>query len=305
MTRNENTSNIARTSPDLKWSSKYGDVQRMKLRFLPAYLDAFAPLVAGAIDFHTTQTGKDKVRLLVLGGGNGIFSRKVLPHVRRHLREIGNSSEIEVVESDVSPAIKAALKAGAPNAPKAVVRADMARLPFGDETFDIIVSESSLYAAKRDRMNKAIGQIKRVLAPSGLLVHIQDGWPGGWNNSDITAEELDGCSRKQLEGIKREANDNLTDAIERHAEEHGLSTRTDKLIGMARVRSLPHMNPQAREAGANTAHWAYGTLKPVIDPHLKPGEYQQVFIGPATIVGKGTSAAAAFEHIYKKFLKED
>ena len=90
---------------------------------------------------------------LDLGCGEGRISR--------YLRSAG----YRVAGADAAPTM-VQLAAGHPEAAPAVI-ADAAALPFGNETFDLVVAHMCLH--DMDRMPHAVAEASRVLAPGGRL----------------------------------------------------------------------------------------------------------------------------------------
>jgi SAM-dependent methyltransferase len=92
-------------------------------------------------------------RTLDLGSGEGRLSR--------HLDSLGH----EVVAVDASPAMVLAAKDDSPGI--GVVRADAARLPFAEDSFDAVVAFMSVQDV--DDYRGAISEAARVLSPGGCF----------------------------------------------------------------------------------------------------------------------------------------
>jgi SAM-dependent methyltransferase len=60
-----------------------------------------------------------------------------------------------------------------------LVAADVTRLPFGDDTFDGVISAHVLYHVPYDEQEAAVRELYRVLAPGGTCVIVYT-WPGYW-----------------------------------------------------------------------------------------------------------------------------
>jgi SAM-dependent methyltransferase len=75
----------------------------------------------------------------------------------------------EVVGVDVSPAVVAVARDRYPDLE--AHEADTRRLPFADESFDVVVSNSTLdHFARRDEIAVALEELHRVLRPGGRLL---------------------------------------------------------------------------------------------------------------------------------------
>ena len=92
-------------------------------------------------------------RTLDVGCGEG--------RLTRHLASLGH----HVVGIDASPTLVAAARASAPDMELHV--ADAAALPFGDASFDLVVSFMCLHDV--DDLTGAVSEIARVLEPGGTL----------------------------------------------------------------------------------------------------------------------------------------
>jgi ubiquinone/menaquinone biosynthesis C-methylase UbiE len=97
--------------------------------------------------------------ILDLGAGGGALLQR-MPEVFRN----------RVVQLDISQNYMAFLKASNPDAKPLV--ADATVLPFKDNTFEAIISLSTLHTIPD--AEKAISEVKRVLKPGGTFTHILD-----------------------------------------------------------------------------------------------------------------------------------
>ncbi len=116
----------------------------------PAYNEAIAPFLAGTIGFLK----RPRVRVLVVGGGTGVFSRDLLPAVRRCLQRWGQNVQFSVVETDIESVVREA------PASSHRVQANFHQLPFRDGSFDLIVGQSMIHQGE---MQKSIPEIGRVM----------------------------------------------------------------------------------------------------------------------------------------------
>jgi SAM-dependent methyltransferase len=82
-------------------------------------------------------------------------------------RRAGSAYGIDISRTTASSAARAAAAVGV--APR-LMQADLRKLPFGDETIDAIVSTSTLdHLGEPDRI-RALGEMRRVLSPTAVLV---------------------------------------------------------------------------------------------------------------------------------------
>ena len=162
---------------DEKWERMYRPHVAIRQFFKEPYIKAVAPTIAGAVDF----TGKSEVKLLVIGGGEGRFSKDLLLEVKKLLKKKKRNVKITVVESDVADAIR--------NAPGHKVRADINALPFADESFDLIIGESMIHQGGPQAIPLAVSQIQRILTQKGAFIHIADFMP---DPRDWVTEKISG-----------------------------------------------------------------------------------------------------------------
>ena len=149
----------------MRWKRMYAEKNRFRRFMAPAYNEAVAPVIAGAINFLHKPT----IRILVVAGGTGVFSRDLLPAIKKILSTHASPPKIEVVESDfIAGVVKAA-----PREHRRVV-ADMEKLPFKSGQFDLVIGQSMLHQGD---MNRSIPEIGRVLTPDGYFMHVMDDAP--------------------------------------------------------------------------------------------------------------------------------
>lgn len=179
------------------WEERYGRLTGIKMFFGPAYVQAVATLIAEAIDFH----GKEVTRILVVGGGDGHFTRCVKPGVELFLRDKSNYTMLDVIESDLFPTIS--------TAPAKVVRADVNHLTdiFPERRFDFVIGESMIQEAK-ENIEQWLDQITAMLNEKGSFIHIQDNTPIHFGTNDL----LQKC---QLAGTLFTRSDDKKDAEQR------------------------------------------------------------------------------------------
>lgn len=148
---------------ECRWTQIYGEQNRMREIIAPAYTKGVAPFVAGVIAAHNAP----KTRVLVIGGGNGAFSRRLLPKVEQILERHGVSTQIDVIETDISGVVR--------HAPGKRVVADAHNLPFKNRSFDVVIGESMLHQA--NNVPRTTEEVSRVLSPLGFFIHVQDAIP--------------------------------------------------------------------------------------------------------------------------------
>lgn len=191
-------------------------------------MDAVAPVIAGVIHFMR----KPSVSVLVVGGGTGVFSKTLLVPVRGFLKRRGQPVDIKVVETDLEHA--AVSKSGGD---KAV--ADVLRLPFKKESFDLVVGQSMIHQGGRNLLGERLAEIKRVISPNGCFVHVQDVPPDfrDWARSNAPPVLNLGtrASSDAFSSALNEAHGNLLDDLRLRSRENGLTFGAAKVRGEAIV----------------------------------------------------------------------
>lgn len=203
-------------------------------------------IVAGLVGFHsqksiTARPGKpEPVRILVVGGGTGIFSRELLPEVEKVLagRDRGifipgqithAPPEIEVIETDVSGHVAKARGSRA-RAKVGAVLAEGGHLPFKDGHFDIVITEAALNFAHPDGLGRWLDEIGRVLRPDGTLLNNQHSIPNSW--APKLLRELEWLAEQQ--GAPRQQVSAMTDTND----EIALNKFREQLTDEARARGF-------------------------------------------------------------------
>lgn len=97
-------------------------------------------------------------QVLEVGAGKGTLARRM-----------GSEFKCRVVATDFSPAMIVACRDLGVEA----IEADVRDLPFDDATFDVVVAAWMLYHV--DPLDRALGEIARVLHPGGRLVAVTNG----------------------------------------------------------------------------------------------------------------------------------
>jgi SAM-dependent methyltransferase len=151
-------------TPQQRWERLYREKNVFRHAMAPAYNAAVAPLLSTII----RHLNKPSIRILVIGGGEGVFSRDLLPAVREKLARTGMPISIRVVETDLTHAVRQA-----PNSAHRV-QADFHRLPFANASFDLIVGQSMMH---QGNFLNGLAETKRMLSPDGVFFHVQDDIP--------------------------------------------------------------------------------------------------------------------------------
>lgn len=151
-------------TPIARWHRLYAEKARFRERMAPVYNHAVAPIFAGTLSF----LNRPELRILVLGGGKGVFSHHLLPEIREGLRQLGKNSKITVIETDLLSIIKHA------PADARKVQMDAGKIGLLSETIDLVVGESMIH---QGTLEKNLSEIKRVLRRDGYMIHIQDDAP--------------------------------------------------------------------------------------------------------------------------------
>lgn len=283
------------------WRDVYSQIGRQRRLYGPAYADAYAPLIAGAIDYHTsTNPTKREVRVLVIGGGKGHFSKRTLPAVLESLREIGNQTRVKVIESDITPVIR--------HAPRPRVKADLFNLPFADESFDFIIGESVLHTGTPQELDSFAVQAHRILRPGGVLLHMQDAVAEWWSDQPLNfSKDLPAAEQRAQMAASEAAHLRLANAIVESARKARLSAAHQVQLGIAPLtdgRIIQIAKLFAERPNANTAAFMMGRQCTLTDPSLPPDEKQLLFTGYATLAAKDADARAIIDHAYHIFAKE-
>lgn len=279
-----------------RWRRLYSELNRFRHAFAPAYNHGVAPIIAGVIDYQK----KSHARVLVIGGGTGVFSRDLLPAVHLELKKLKNNATIEVFETDISEAV-----AQAP-ASAHRIRADIHRLPFGAEVFDLIVGQSMIH---QWRMQESIPEIKRVMKQDGCFVHIQDTIP----DLKRLAPELGGSpilkaktrsEGSKIKGVGMEAHKNLVDQIIAHARQNGLNSAAFAVEGNALVgkeHKLGKVGGKNLDSG-NAVYYHMGGISVAKEHGIPLGKKKLSYTGIAAIITKQLARPLAdyLERIFKK-----
>ncbi len=260
----------------------------------PAYNEAIAPFLAGTIGFLK----RPRVRVLVVGGGTGVFSRDLLPAVRRCLQRWGQNVQFSVVETDIESVVREA------PASSHRVQANFHQLPFRDGSFDLIVGQSMIHQGE---MQKSIPEIGRVMATGGCFFHTQDSTPvgsahvGEWmrrtQNSPVKRLGDQENAREWMEHNARIHSETSQAAVEL-AKRHGLSSIAFIAKGDA-VVSKNHRIGQMQGINLDTANhvfYYHGGISGRTDPSVPADKKKLDYAGTVIILAK-TSTTALAHHL--------
>lgn len=281
------------------WEQLYRGLLKVKEFIYPAYEAAIAPIISGTVHFQNRPT----VKILVIGGGEGNFSKRLLPTIRRMLKERGSTTRIEVVESDLTRAIK--------KAQGTRVLADMTRLPFKEGSFDLVVGESVIHNMHPDTIGNAIKEIKRVLKNGGSFVHVQDHFPDPtvWGDLSVRSHfqkghpmvTKDQTNLAHFAPAALTAHKNLMEHLRRYARAEGMSQTTLEIRGsqsVSRKREVPIFGG-IDLSGENAFHYNKGLLSSKKDTSIPKDERQLHYTGLVTITTKGKRVSDLVEHLQR------
>jgi len=155
---------------------------------------------AGLGELRQTLLADASGRVLEVGGGTGANLPFYGPHVE--------SLTITEPEPSMLRRLEPRVREQSPDTK--VLRAPAEDLPFEDNTFDVAVS--TLVLCGVDDQARALGELRRVLRPGGLLIfieHVRSDDPGlaRWQdrlNGLIRLVSCCDCNRRTLESIQAE-----------------------------------------------------------------------------------------------------
>lgn len=176
-----------------KWSRNYDRGVLQPLLFAPSRRALGARLAR--------RFGSEPFRLLDVGCGTGQFVAEVRDRFPK----------AEVVALDL---VRGMLERGRDRWERIADRVrplqgDSERLPFGDQTFDVITCANSFH--HYPHQDQAIREMRRVLKPDGRLM-LLDGYrdaPWGWFIYDVCVTAVEGavlhCSRERMRTLYQQA----------------------------------------------------------------------------------------------------
>jgi ubiquinone/menaquinone biosynthesis C-methylase UbiE len=136
-------------------------------------------------------------RVLEIGGGTGA-----------NLAFYGGVEELVITEPEEPMARRLERKVAASGVRASVVRAPAERLPFPDESFDVVVS--TLVLCTVSDLPQALAEVRRVLKPGGRLVFLEhvrsdnerlSRWQDRLNGLQNRVGHGCNCNRRTLDGI--------------------------------------------------------------------------------------------------------
>lgn len=234
-----------------RWQRLYSAGVATKELFNPAYLDAVAFCFAAAI----LAVEKDTVGLLVIGGGDGHFSRKVLPAVREIVEAHNPTLALRVLETDVSDVIRKA-----PGESR-VVDAHKLHEHFAPATFDIVVGEAMMHQDGPAKLPVLLDEVARVLTPEGIFVHVQDTIPDprDWV-ADPDLRELYAREVPLMETGKHGSQAQLLQMAE--SAHKGLIVRLQQVVEQAKYRLMVIRAEGEAKVDAQSVAWTPTALRP-------------------------------------------
>lgn len=143
------------------------------LRRVNAYLGGRRALLAATTPYLYGHTGGAPVRVLDLGTGDADLPRTLATHARA----LGRAAHVVAVDRDATIARLARVACDAEDGGRAVrvLRGDAFRLPFGDDTFDLVTASMFLHHFEHDAavaiVREALRVCRRALIVNDLLRH--------------------------------------------------------------------------------------------------------------------------------------
>lgn len=168
---------------------------------------AARPLVADELDLMNRLLPLAGARVIDLGCGNAAMAFRLVDE-----RRVASVAALEVDRIQHGKNLAAPAREGL-----SFVLAGADDIPFPDASFDIALMFKSLHHVPVDRLDRALGEIARVLVPGGLLYVSEPVFAGPFNEvvrlfhdeAFVRAEALAAIRRAQASGV-------LADAGEHH-----------------------------------------------------------------------------------------
>ncbi len=301
-----------------QWNYKYTPLEAIRKRMGRAYEEAITPFFAGAVHF----TQKPFVRILIVGGGKGHFSRDMLPAIKRELAEKARKSgthpqKMEVFETDLVP--EAVARAPGNNSkPNRLVRklaADIHAIPFSDGRFDLVFGESIIHQGGNNNLEARIKEIKRVMNDKGIFIHIQDNVP--FTEESVTPDQAKKAGftlqainkgmtpeqNKSLIELADSAHNILIQKTHAAAKANNLSFALGKVQGeVMEPSSRPFKLPNGNSfTEFNSIQHNYGIFIPENDSGISNKERRLKYSGFVKIITKLPSVRGFLNHLEKEF----
>jgi ubiquinone/menaquinone biosynthesis C-methylase UbiE len=247
---------VAAKSYDSKWAIDFGEIGG---RQIVSKLEKALGAPAGRYR-----------RMLEIGAGTGYFTLNLL---RQGVVE-------EAVATDISPGMLKVLDATAERLGLAVtsVRADAEKLPFEDESFDLVLGHAVLHHVPH--LEKALAEFARVLRPGGTLAFM--GEPSRHGDRIAVVPKQVGLlaapvwrrlvrarERDPIEGLTSR-NGNVSDqgTLEAIVDVHTFTA--DELRLLASGAGLVDVRVTGEELLANAYGWVLRSLESRVDPESVP-----------------------------------
>ena len=274
------------------WESHFGVLDKLKKYYGEPYRKAIAPWVASAIDLAATSEPK----ILVVGGGNGHFTRELLPAVIQILKRIHGPTKLHVVETDVDPHIH--------NFVPDAIALDVLDLTqaFPKGSFHVIVGESMIHQLG-NKIPYALDQINQILIPGGAFIHVQDAAPDPrfWLSRETKKtgilEVLNHAERRiskpeditadlmhLRDHVTKETHERLNKVLTLSAKSVGLNIGTLSVTGSHDQNE--HRNPHPLGIEGNHHLYLFGTQHYQHEPKLPQGIRRLEYAGALSIMSQ-------------------
>jgi SAM-dependent methyltransferase len=204
-------------------------------------------------------------RMLEIGAGTGYFTLNLL---RRGIVDAATAI-------DISPGMLDALSATAAQLGLEVetLPADAERLPFADESFDLVLGHAVLHHIPD--LNTALRECERVLKPGGTLTFM--GEPSRHGDRIAILPKRVGMLAvpvwARLVGARRRNGSSPPDPTGEERLEHVVDVHTftpDELSGLAAAAGLTDIRVTGEELVANAYGWVLRTLESQVEPATVP-----------------------------------
>jgi ubiquinone/menaquinone biosynthesis C-methylase UbiE len=241
----------AARSYDSKWAIDYGEIGASQV------VKKLAKALGGAPGHYA--------RMLEIGAGTGYFTLNL---VRQGIVE-------EATATDISPGMLEALEATAEELDLAVetVACDAERLPFGNESFDLVLGHAVLHHVPDPPA--ALRECARVLSPGGRLAFM--GEPSRHGNRIAMLPKRLGMlaapAWMRVVGANRRNGTSTPDPtgeerLEALVDVH--TFRPEELSALVRNAGLEQVRVSGEELVANAYGWVLRTLESQVEPESVP-----------------------------------
>jgi SAM-dependent methyltransferase len=241
----------AARSYDSKWAIDYGEIG--------------AGQVVGKLGKALGRAPAHYGRMLEIGAGTGYFTLNLL---RQGIVE-------EATAIDISPGMLEALEATAAELDLAVetVACDAERLPFPDESFDLVLGHAVLHHVPDPPT--ALRECARVLHPGGTLAFMGEPSRHGDRIAMLPKRlgMIAGPAWRRIVGASRRNGASPPDPTGEERLEALVDVHTftpDELRALVRGAGLEHVRVCGEELVANAYGWVLRTLESRVDPESVP-----------------------------------